>query len=270
MRVTSVSLFPVKSLGGVDVERAAVTPLGLEGDRRWVVLDAGGTPVTARERPVMLGIRAEPTADGVRLHHHAAAYDVQRPGPDAETTATAMSRVDRLTVADPAAGRWLSERIGQEVVLAHQADAQHREIGASHGGLPGEGMSLADAGPVLLVTEASVDRLRDWVAETQGEEWLDRDAATRRFRPNVVVDGEEAFAEDRWGRVRIGDVTLRASELCDRCVMTTIDLDLLETTKEPTRTLARHRRWDGTTWFGVRLVPEGTGTIAVGDPVEAT
>ncbi len=161
MRVTSLSLFPVKSLGGVDVQRAAVTPLSLEGDRRWVVLDAFGAPVTARQRPVMLGIRAEPTPSGVRLHSLDESYDVQRPGPQAGTTATSLSRVDRLSVADPAAGRWLSERIGQEVVLAHQRIEQHREIGAGHGGLPGEGMSLADAGPLLLVTQASVDRLRD-------------------------------------------------------------------------------------------------------------
>ncbi len=105
------------------------------------------------------------------------------------------------------------------------------------------------------------------MSETQGEEWLGREAATRRFRPNVVVDGEEPFAEDRWGRVRIGELTYRRSELCDRCVMATIDLDLLTTTKEPIRTLARHRTWDGVTWFGIRLVPESSGTVAVGDAV---
>ena len=57
----------------------------------------------------------------------------------------------------------------------------------------------------------------------------------------------------------IGGTTYRHGELCDRCVMTTIALDTLETTREPIRTLSRHRRWDGTTWFGVRLVPELDG-----------
>jgi hypothetical protein len=41
----------------------------------------------------------------------------------------------------------------------------------------------------------------------------------------------------------------------------------LETGKEPIRTLARHRQWDGKTWFAVQLVPESTGSIAVGDQV---
>lgn len=267
----SLTVHPVKSLAGVDLDRSPVTSLGLDGDRRWAVLDPDGVPVTAREVPAMLGLRAEPTARGVRLVADDGVLDVAVPAPGSPTVATALSRIDRLTLADPAAGDWLSARLGTRVRLAHQAAGQWREIGATHGGLAGEPMALADAGPVLLVTWASLDRLRDWVAETQGEEWLDRDAAARRFRPNVVVDGEEPFAEDRWRRVRLGGVTFRLGELCDRCVMTTIDLDLLETSKEPVRTLARHRRWDGTTWFGVRLVPEDPGpgtTVAVGDEVE--
>jgi hypothetical protein len=50
--------------------------------------------------------------------------------------------------------------------------------------------------------------------------------------------------------------------------MTTVDPVTLAGGKEPIRTLARYRRWDRKTWFGTRLVPLGTGTIRVGDPVE--
>lgn len=88
-----------------------------------------------------------------------------------------------------------------------------------------------------------------------------------RFRPNVVIDGDIPFEEDAWPTVRIGDVELRTAEVCDRCVMTTIDPETLATGKEPIRTLARHRRWDGKTWFGTRLVPLGEGELRVGDEV---
>jgi uncharacterized protein YcbX len=61
--------------------------------------------------------------------------------------------------------------------------------------------------------------------------------------------------------------------VCDRCVMTTIDRQSLETTKEPIRTLARHRAWDGATWFGTRLTPllplRPDAILRVGDPVHA-
>jgi hypothetical protein len=89
-----------------------------------------------------------------------------------------------------------------------------------------------------------------------------------RFRPNVVIDGEEPFAEDAWPTVRIGSLTFRTTMVCDRCVMTTINPATLAGGKEPIRTLARYRGWDRKTWFGTRLVPLGTGTIRVGDPVE--
>jgi hypothetical protein len=89
-----------------------------------------------------------------------------------------------------------------------------------------------------------------------------------RFRPNVVVAGvDEPFAEDRWIRVRIGDVRLRQAEQCDRCMVTLLDPDDLAQGKEPLRSLARHRRREGKVWFGIRLIPESTGRIQVGDPV---
>src|SRR5690606_38685748 len=90
-----------------------------------------------------------------------------------------------------------------------------------------------------------------------------------RFRPSVVIDGADPYAEDKWSEVTIGEVTFRVSELCDRCAVTTIDPVTLAKGKEPLRTLAKHRRWDGKTWFGIRLVPRNPGTLRVGDPVSA-
>ena len=272
MRVTSLSLFPVKSLGGVDVADATVTPIGLAGDRRWAVLDGEGRPVTARTCHRLLSVVAEPTPTGLRLVASDGAIEVEAPGDDAATVAAGVSRLDRLALADPEASRWLSQRVGLDVRLVHQREQDHRPMSASHGGRAGELLNLADTGPLHLVTEASVDRLRDWVVEARGEEWLDPDAAARRFRPNLVVDGEEPFAEDQWSRVRIGDTAYRVSELCDRCALTLVEATTLATDKEPIRTLARHRAWDGVTWFGIRLVPElapgSTGALATGDAVE--
>ena len=88
-----------------------------------------------------------------------------------------------------------------------------------------------------------------------------------RFRPNLVVDGDEPFAEDAWTGVTVGDVRLRLAKPTDRCVMTTIDLASLATSKEPVRTLARHRLVDHKTMFAISLIPETTGTVRVGDPV---
>lgn len=135
---------------------------------------------------------------------------------------------------------------------------------------------MADTGPLLLVSQASMARLDEWIGE-ESERSTPLDVG--RFRANVVVDGDQPFDEDSWVGVRIGAVDFRITELCDRCVMTTLDPVTAEGGLEPIRTLARHRRWDGSTWFGTRLLPllpglparpDGGGTLHVGDAVEVT
>ncbi|MET0446991.1 MAG: MOSC domain-containing protein, partial [Aeromicrobium sp.] len=135
-----------------------------------------------------------------------------------------------------------------------------------HGGLGDEPLNLADTAPILLTTTSSLARLNQWIADDHEP----HEVVMRQFRPNLVVEGSDVpFAEDAWRRIRIGDTSYRFAEHCDRCVVTTIDPMSLERSKEPIRTLARHRRWDGSTWFGIRLVPLGTGVVTVGDVVVA-
>jgi uncharacterized protein YcbX len=285
MRVTSVRVYPVKSMGGVAVESASVEPWGLAGDRRFGVVDETGEKITAREVHELLGFGAEPADhNAISITAPDGGVIVVRPPVDGELTAVSHARQRRATLADGDVHAWLSKRLGQRVRLVWQADPTVRPIAEDRGGLPGESLSLADAGPLLLASEASMAELNRWIAEdaplpdvpdidpfdiSEGSapppsEPLD----IVRFRPNVVIDGDEPFAEDAWAGVRIGDIEFRTTMICDRCVMTTIDPVTLAGGKEPIRTLARHRRWDRKTWFGIRLTPTSAGKISVGDAVE--
>jgi uncharacterized protein YcbX len=67
--------------------------------------------------------------------------------------------------------------------------------------------------------------------------------------------------------VRIGEVSFRVAKPCARCVITTTDQLTGARGKEPLRTLGRHRRVGQGLLFGQNLVPEGTGTLRVGDPL---
>jgi uncharacterized protein YcbX len=156
-----------------------------------------------------------------------------------------------------------------------QDASTHRPIRPEMGGLEGDRNSLSDAAPLHVTSEASLRRLNDWMLEAavaRGEQ-PGEPIGHDRFRPNVVVAGGEPFAEDAWTGARFGDVPFRATMVCDRCVMTTIDRTTLDGAKEPIRTLARHRKWDGATWFGVRLTPvlplADGASIRVGDEVVA-
>ncbi|GAA1511243.1 MOSC domain-containing protein [Agromyces terreus] len=262
MHLNRVRLYPVKSFGGLDVRSARVEPWGLAADRRWAVIDETGRTVTARERNRMLGLTAEPLADGGVLLGSAASDPLGVDVPtDAAPVAVGVSRQGTALPAGAEADDWLSEQLGAPVRLVWQPDPTVRTVSDEHGGHDGDRMSLADAGPLLLTSEASLAALNAWTDEGAPE--LDM----LRFRPNVVVDGDEPFAEDDWGFVRLGEVRFRVAAGCDRCMMTGIDPVTLQRGLEPIRTLSKHRRRDGKTWFGVLLVPQNEGEIAVGDEV---
>ena len=269
--MTRLRVYPVKSFAGLDIGSARVLPWGLADDRRWAVVDPDGAPVTAREANVLLSLTAEVLADGGLLlaDREGGSEPVRVAAPvDAVPVPVGHSRQGTALPAGPAADAWLTARLGRPVRLVWQPDPRVRSVNPAHGGRPEDRVSLADVGPLLLTNESSLAQLDRWTdGETPALDMI-------RFRPNVVIDGDpdQPFAEDAWPSVLLGEVRFRVSGVCDRCVMTTIDPVSLARGKEPIRTLAKHRKWDGKTWFGVWLIPDlaaspGPAVITVGDAV---
>lgn len=270
MMLTGLRTYPVKSLRGQDVDCAVVEPWGLAGDRRWAVLTPDGTVLTAREQPRLLLVRPAVANDGslVLQADGREPYVVLAP---VDGPAYDSDWIGHTIGADPRASAWLSDLLGGPVVLVHQPEpTADRAMSAEAGGRPGDSVNLADDAPLLLTSTASLDRLDQWLAITAAErgEPAPEPLSMVRFRPNLVIDGQAPFVEDLWRRIRIGSLELRFAACCDRCALPTYDPDTLIKTHEPTRTLARHRRWSGKVWFGIRLVPLGPGTLHVGDDVE--
>lgn len=271
MHVTGLWIHPVKSLGGQAIDSARVEPWGLEGDRRWGLVDPSGEKVTARDLHALVRLHAEQVDDEtIRIHDGDESILVDIPL-GLPPIPVSHARQGFAPPADQDVSEWISERVGRPLRLVWQEEPTQRRMSGAHGGLVGDTLSLADAGPLLLTSEASLAQLQEWVDARAAEDDPGAGAASPlsmvRFRPNVVIDGGEPFAEDGWGTLRIGEVRFRTAEVCDRCVMTTIDPETIVAGKEPIRTLARHRTWDGKTWFGTRLVPLDEGRIALGDEV---
>jgi uncharacterized protein YcbX len=90
-----------------------------------------------------------------------------------------------------------------------------------------------------------------------------------RFRPNLVIEGGEAFAEDGWKRLRIGEVEFRVVKPCSRCILTTVDPQTGERSpdREPFTTLQAYRNTEKGPMFGQNLVNDGVGQLEVGMPV---
>ncbi|MDO5502556.1 MAG: MOSC domain-containing protein [Actinomycetia bacterium] len=271
VRLSGITLFPVKSTRGQSVTSADLEALGLRGDRRWMVVGLDGECLTARTDRNLLRLSA--TDDGASLRLRA---------PDTEITVAypAGSQIEVTVHGRPAHGipaaqsaqDWVRRALGRDDArLVHLA--RPRPLNPDYSQV-GDATGFADGYPVTLASTASLRRLQDWVSETALERGEDPIAiAMDRFRPNLVIenttaDGDLApFEEDTWTQVRIGGVDFDVAKPIDRCVLTTIDPDTLEKGAEPIRTLARHRAWDGKTWFGLQLIPRSTGTLRVGDSI---
>jgi uncharacterized protein YcbX len=267
--LTALSVFPVKSTAGRSLDRAVVEPVGLADDRRWMVVDGSGECRTARRDRPLLTVVATPLVDGIRLESRVDAADpieVTDPtGPP--ILVTVHGRPLQGIPAAPEASEWVGRVLGRpDSTLVRLAEA--RPLNPAHS-RPGDRTAFADAYPVTLASAASLRRLQDWVNETALERGEDPvHLPMERFRPNLVVDGGlEPFVEDRWRRVSVGDVPFDVAKAIDRCVLTTVDPRTTESGPEPIRTLARHRAWDGATWFGIQLIPRGTGVVRLGEEV---
>ncbi|MGP3981760.1 MOSC domain-containing protein [Streptomyces sp. KR80] len=264
----AVHVHPVKSVAGHGLDEAVVEPWGLAGDRRWMLVGPDGRCITQRRHPRLALAAAEPLpGGGVRVTAPGARpLTVEVPEPVGTTPVAVWRDKVEAVPADPAAGAWFSAHLGTEVRLVHLDDPAHRRPVNPKYARPGETVTFADGYPVLLTTTASLDALNSLIA--QGDHADEGPLPMNRFRPNVVVDGTAPWAEDDWSRLRIGEVPFRVAKPCSRCVITTTDQRTAERGKEPLRTLARHRRFGDDMLFGQNLIPEGTGTIRLGDPVE--
>jgi uncharacterized protein YcbX len=265
--LSGINRFPVKSCRGEPLTTATVEPWGLAGDRRWMIVDEDGEVITARETHRMLLIHPELVDGGLSVSAPELPMLVV-PEPDGSTLVPVRLWKSRLDAAPagPEADAWFSKAMDRPAQLVFLDDPTRRPTSPAFGE-PDDRVSFADGYPLLLATEESLAALNGHIAE--GRLADQGPLPMMRFRPNVVVRGAPAWAEDDWRRIRIGRAEFRLVKGCARCVLTTLDPETAAKGMEPLMSLARHRRWDGATWFAMNLVPDTPGaTISVGDVVE--
>ncbi|MDH6622758.1 uncharacterized protein YcbX [Streptomyces sp. LBL] len=267
-QLQSIHVHPVKAFRGLAPREAVVEPWGLAGDRRWALIDDRGKVVTQREH-ARLALAAAELLPGGGVRLSAPGRDpLAVPVPQPSGTVPVIifgDKAEGVPAEGDAAHAWCGAYLGADVRLVHMDDPATRRPVEPQYALPGETVSFADGYPLLLASAASLDALNSLIA--QGDHAHEGPLPMNRFRPNVVVAGTVAWAEDDWSRVAIGEVTFRVAKICGRCVVTTTDQATADRGREPLSTLGRHRRLDGKLAFGQNLVPESRGTIRVGDPV---
>lgn len=269
-RVSGLHLYPVKSLRGFAVDSADVDDLGLAGDRRFLVVDPTGRFLTQRALPRMALIATALSPDHLAISADGfGSLAVRRaPDPAAPLRPVTVWQSAGLLAEDcgDEAASFLSRFLGADLRLVRIGPHYRRPVQPAQA-RTGDGVSFADAYPFLLLSEASLADLNDRLA-AQGEAPVPLD----RFRPNIVVSGCPAYAEDAWTSLRIGSLTFRNAGPCTRCSITTTDQSTGERAgPEPLRTLATYRRAaaePSEVNFAINLIHETKhGAICVGDPV---
>ena len=299
-----ITIYPVKSLDGVDVAVAQVLPGGaLENDRRWQLVDMEGRVVNAKRTPLCHAIRAEFDLAGTEQ-----GGDGPQPGGNvihlaidlAALRAHAIPGVTRLAALAAASFPlvpgpdgpcgWLSGAFGFDVLLLERPD----------GGFPDD----RDASGPTLISTASLAEVGRWFG-------FDLDEARRRFRANLEIGGCDAFWEDALAsparpeltpslldmdpaepadpyadlpppeprEFTVGEVRFRAVNVCRRCVVPSRDSRTGAVTEhfrdvfEARRARGLPAEVDASHWGPLYRLAVNTraagprGTVAVGDAI---
>jgi len=247
MRVTELWRHAVKSLQGESRSSAELEANGMVGDRKWAILDeATGKILTARREPELL-LAAAHLDNDVPMIDLPDGARIDGPGDAADEKLSAwLGKPVRLVAADT-----VDSAVGEFF-----ADATDDTSPAIAWTMP-QGR-FVDAQALLILTTAS---LRRAAALYPDGNW-----ATRRFRPNIVVDVDgEDWVEDEWCRhtVRIGEAEIVPVVPCERCTMVTRPQPDLDRDLDIFRTLARHHNAKFGVWSRI-VMP---ASINVGDAV---
>lgn len=273
-RIDAVWLYPIKGCRGFRVPDATLAQTGLEvdgiGDREWVVVDQSGEFLSQRELPKMALIETRLTGESLQIR---ASGMLQLDVPFASEGEVLTVKVWNDDVAAVTQGEiadaWLTQFLGLRCRLMRFDPQASRLSNAKYTGAAIAPYKFADAFALLVCSTASLAELNARLA-TKGAAAV----TIERFRPNIVLDGIEAFDEDYIEQIVIKSARLQVVKPCVRCTVPNVDLATGEAGFEPGATLATFRndtRAGGLT-FGVNaIVAAGAGArLSSGDAVEVS
>jgi uncharacterized protein YcbX len=263
--VTDLNIYPVKSCRGMPLAAAEVGRTGLFDDRHWMLVRPNGRFVTQRELPRMALIGTSVGAGGLTLTAPGMpTLTVPRAVGGASRPVTVWKFEGRGIDCGPEAAAWATRYLATELSLVAFDHSMPRTCSPDWTGDTPAITEFSDGFPILVISRASLAELNSR---------LPKSLPMERFRPNVVIDGVEAYGEDRIHELRVGEVTLRLVKACTRCSITTTDQKAGAVDgDEPLRTLKQYRfdrELRGVVFGQNAIVVKGVGArLRVGDTFE--
>lgn len=261
--ISYVKSFRLSSVQGVEVDQT-----GLVDNKRFVVVDEDGKYLSPERYPKMVAI---PQAlDGDWLEIGSGSYphylsQIPRSVVAGEMVISIRGFEYKVHHLGNEYAKVVSELLNTDCLLAEIIEPHQRRYGPIMG---------VDSSPIHIISEGSLDLLNSILGRGAT-------ASILRFRPSIVVSGCDPHDEDRWRKIRIGNVTITFRKLTERCGVVSANpetgnkdgnfiLDRLGDYRKGYHldggdgTLDRNKIYFGSYWFA----PEEPGTIKVGDEVE--
>jgi hypothetical protein len=260
LKIHSIIIYPIKSLGGINVSKIMVEPPGLQYYRRFMLVDDDNNFITQRTRPELTRFQLESKNGGFEV------LDLSTQSTkylDFEPLLGSMEEVqiwdDRVMAHEVLEdwSVWFTEKLGQHVRLFQLSTRFSRATNPAYHTEKSKISSFADSLPILLCSEASFKYMDSHL--NQPLDW-------RRFRPNIIVSNQTAFEEDTWHEISIGsDVKLFGAKPCARCQLINVNPNDGTSDSNILKTLSQTRKFENKVYFGQQFVPISMGEIKIDD-----
>lgn len=256
LSVKGIYCYPIKGCSGISLEQAELQMEGLKLDRRWMLVDETGKFISQRSHSQLALMKTEITSKGFNIIYENSEMQVSGEMSTGESVSvTVWDDTVEATLENTQINEWFSDHLNQNIRLVQMTKNTKRPISLNHA-KNGETVSFADGYPYLVIGENSLKDLN---------KRLDEPVPMNRFRPNIVFSGGEAYEEDAWDEITIGETKFRGVKRCARCQVITIDQESTVMSKEPLKTLSTYRREGNKVFFGQNLMLLDGGEISLGD-----
>ena len=253
INISELYIYPVKSLAGIKLQTAQLSQFGLQHDRRWMIVDDNGKFISQREIAKMATIKTAINQGQLILSHHDKECQVPLTTEKSQQLlVTVWKDTFKASHICSKVDQWLAGILNQSCRLVYMNSQVRRQIDPDYA-KANQFVSFADGFPMLLISQESLDDLNGRLGVVIN---------INRFRPNIVVSGTVAFAEDNWQDLSINEIEYQAVKKCSRCIMPSVNQ---QTGKQDQlkmlATLSTYRKEDKKIKFGQNLIYKNVDAI---------
>ncbi|NUM32451.1 MAG: MOSC domain-containing protein [Bacteroidetes bacterium] len=259
MIVDSIFIYPVKSLGGIELDECEITEFGLKFDRWWMLIDDEGKFLTQRQIHKLCLFKLQITSLGfeVNLNNDKLLIPFYEKTSENAEVVIWNDKV-KASLMGIKYDKWFSERIGINCRLVRINENTQRKTDPDYA-KNNELLAFSDAFQALVISSETIDDLNLKLRVK---------VPVNRFRPNIVIRGKKAFSEDEIKNFKINDALFSLVKPCARCIVPSINQETSVIENEIITELKKYRLFNGKILFGQNALIIKTGKIFKSSKVE--